>query len=498
MVNFRTLLIILLSVFTCFTVEAQSLVGLHPELKWQYMRQAYATPDMHTLIQPWYISEIQDSDSLQNNRSNGFRYFIHPLINAQISAGASFMQNYGMGAHAGMSHKNISVELNYTMNGRQFPDDEKTYIDSTGLIPHYDRYISHHNDFYLYQSLNFTVSWKPIESITIRAGKDRQFWGDGYRSLYLSDNANSYPFLQTILDVWHIKYAFMVTRLNDYQLTDHYDVRYRKYATMHTLSWNITPDINVNLFETVVWDAVDSISKRTFDINYINPMVLLRPVDYSLGSPDNILIGFGAKARIWRENYMYGHFVFDEFKLDELKAGNGWWANKYAFQIGAKSFLGNRRPAMIQAEFNQVRPFCYSHGYPLQNYGHLTDALAHPMGANLREGLLITRWAFAPNWSAHAILTYAVQGVDSVGNNYGYGGNIYKSYRIRMKDYGNTTLQGIRTVTSIQELKIARLLVAKWNLQAEALLSNRIYIQEGKRKNDFYFRIGLRTLLYRD
>ena len=210
---------IILSFFSLGIVtEAQTLVGLNPELNWRYMRQAYQTPYMNVMIQPWNIAEIQGNDSLQS----GFHYFVHPLADVHFSAGTAFMQQYGAGVHAGLSAgKKLSVDFNYTLNGRQFPAYQQAYIDTTGLIPHYDRHLSFNNDFYLYQSLNFSLSWTPIKYITVRAGKDRHFWGDGYRSLYLSDNANSYPFLQTILKVWHVKYVFMTTRLSDYHTTDY-------------------------------------------------------------------------------------------------------------------------------------------------------------------------------------------------------------------------------------------------------------------------------------
>lgn len=491
--RFLKYLILLASFPIWGEVSAQSLVGLHPELQWLYSRKAYSDKEFHTLIQPWYKSELGEKEQ------EGFQYFLNPLLNVQLSAGSPFRQSYGAGVYAGFSlGKTLFVDLNYSLNARQFMPYDQAYIDSVGLIPHYDRYIADGGSFYLYQSLNFNISWTPIKYITIRAGKDRRFWGDGYRSLFLSDNANSYPFLQTIFNFWHVKYVFMTSRMTDYQLDENFEHRHHKYTSMHCLSWNVTPDINLNLFETIIWDAVDSISRRTFDINYLNPVIFFRPVEYSIGSPDNVLIGFGGKARIWKENYLYAQFVLDEFKLSEIKARNGWWANKYAFQAGLRSFWGTLRQLMIQAEFNQIRPFNYTHYYPLQNYGHLVEPLAHPLGANLIEGILIGRYAISPRWSAHAIFSYAVQGTDTIGKNNNYGSNIYKSNTTRSKDYGNTMLQGIRTVYSYQELKLAYTLVQKWNLQAELTLSNRLFIRDEKTQNDLFLNIGLKTLLYRD
>lgn len=264
---------------------------------------------------------------------------------------------------------------------------------------------------------------------------------------------------------------------------------------MHVLSWNVTPSINLNIFETVIWDAVDSLSKRTFDVNYLNPVIFFRPVEYAVGSPDNVLVGFGAKFKIWRQNYLYGQFVLDEFKLDEIMKG-GWWANKYAFQAGIRSFWGDRRPLMLQLEFNRIRPYTYTHTYPLQNYGHLADALAHPMGANLREAIAVARWKLNPRWSVHITASCAVQGTDSTGVN--LGANIYKSNLEHGDAYGHGMLQGVRAVTSYQELKLARMLVPKWNLQAEAILSNRLFTRNRESASRLYFSIALKTLLYRD
>ncbi|MDR2037498.1 MAG: capsule assembly Wzi family protein [Bacteroidales bacterium] len=488
----RLLAIIFLLYISYPYSSAQITSGLHPELEWRYIRTVYSNPETHTMVRNWDINKAYP-DSLSQN----IRYFISPLGHIELSGGNSFKQIYGVGVHTGISLKrSFFVNLNYSLTGRQFNQTDQLHIDSTNLIPHYDRYLAHKKNFYLYQSLNFNIEWNPIKYISLRIGKDRHFWGDGYRSLFLSDNANSYPFLQTTFKFWNIQYSFMTARMTDYELEEDFSKRHKKYASMHMLSWNITPSININLFEAVVWDAVDSISRRTFDINYLNPVIFLRPVEFSVGSPDNVMIGVGTKLKIWQDNYLYGQFILDEFKFDELTAGNGWWANKYAFQIGLRSFLGKKRPVMLQIELNQVRPFNYTHYYPLQNYAHLGEPLAHPMGANLREGLFIARWALNPDWSVHFINTYAVQGIDSIGSN--FGSNLYKSNTTHGEAYGHKTLQGIRATTIYQELKIARTLIQKWNLQAELMLSNRHQVIKSKTKNNFYIHLGIRTLLYRD
>ena len=50
------------------------------------------------------------------------------------------------------------------------------------------------------------------------------------------------------------------------------------------------------------------------------------------------MIGFNSKWVPHKKWHLYGQFMFDEFRLSEIQAGNGWWANKYGFQVGAKHF----------------------------------------------------------------------------------------------------------------------------------------------------------------
>lgn len=45
-----------------------------------------------------------------------------------------------------------------------------------------------------------TISYALKKHFTFQTGHDRNFIGDGYRSLILSDNATPYPFLKIVTD----------------------------------------------------------------------------------------------------------------------------------------------------------------------------------------------------------------------------------------------------------------------------------------------------------
>ena len=97
----------------------------------------------------------------------------------------------------------------------------------------------------------------------------------------------------------------------------------------------------------------------------------------------------------------------------------------------------------LQAEYNVVRPYTYSHSDSIANYTHYNQPLAHPFGANFREVIGIIRYQPAPRWTASARLIMWQKGIDS--GNVNYGGNIFKSYITRPYDYGFKIPAGVKS-----------------------------------------------------
>ena len=183
--------------------------------------------------------------------------------------------------------------------------------------------------------------------------------------------------------------------------------------------------------------------------------------------------------------------MLDEFLLKEVKAQNGWWANKQAFQVGLKSFdLFKIKKLNFQSEFNYVRPFTYAHGSVQQNYSHMNQALAHPLGANFME---LTSFL---NYSKKRIFiegkfTYAIYGADSAGSD--FGKNIFVSYTNRANDYGNYTTQGIQTNLITASLRVAYILDTRMNLKVELGLADRIEQTKTASKQLPFVFIGIKT-----
>ncbi len=289
------------------------------------------------------------------------------------------------------------------------------------------------NGQYNYLDVRGRVSYTPNHIFDFQAGLDQQFIGEGCRSLLLSDYGKPYPFAMLRANFWRVDYSVIYQFFHEHPASGGID----KFAATHYLSLNATRWLNIGIFETVLFQPRDGKLNRGFEAEYLNPVIFYRPQEYSLGSSDNVLLGMQASARIGR-NVLYGQLMLDEFFLAEIRASNGWWANKFAVQAGIKGRTGKH--LFWRGEFNMARPYTYAHISSGLNYGQMGMPLAHPLGANFAEVLAELKWQ-KRSLLLKLFASYTRRGYDPPGSN--YGSDIYQSYVSRPYDYGHYIGQGI-------------------------------------------------------
>ena len=323
-------------------------------------------------------------------------------------------------------------------------------------------------------------------------GHGKNFIGDGHRSLLLSDNANSYPFAKMDFKFWRFKYSAIVGEFIDmYNRPSRDALRQKSYGSFHHLDIKINKWWYLGLVEAVIWKG-DSLQRSSFDINYLNPFVIMRPQELNLGSPDNMLIGYTAVVIPTNSWKLYSQLVLTELKTDELFGGNNWWANKYGMQAGTRISKLKKFPGFtLQAEYNFVRPFTYSHKNSAQTYGHFYQPLAHPLGANFQEMLAIFSYRYKRFFTQYKAVYHQVgkdnNELTSVGN------DIFRSYELREKEYGNTLLQGDLHTTLIHQFKFSWLLNPANHMFLEGGYNLRTIWNKDNQTNYQHFFIGVRT-----
>lgn len=309
----------------------------------------------------------------------------------------------------------------------------------------------------------FTFNVTPY--IDVAFGYDKNFTGNGYRSLFLSDFSNNALSLKLQTRIWKFNYQNLFMELNPTEPRGGDRLLAKKYAVMHHLDLAVTKWLNVGVFEGIVFGRKDQ-----FEFGYLNPVIFYRSVEQQNGSFDNAVAGLDAKANVAHHFQFYGQLLLDEFKLSELKAGRGWWANKFAYQLGAKYIdafgISNLD---LQTEINRVRPFTYSHDDSVANYTHYNQPLAHPLGANFSEWIGLARYQPAPRWMLQAKAMYYMQGRDVDSANYGSNIFLPNNRPYRTKDYGFDIGSGVRTKTALASLLLSYELKQNLFLEAHAL-----------------------------
>ncbi|MDX1470992.1 MAG: gliding motility protein RemB, partial [Flavobacteriaceae bacterium] len=240
-----------------------------------------------------------------------------------------------------------------------------------------------------------------------------------------------------------------------------------------------------------------------FDVNYLNPIIFYRAIEFETGQGSgNAIVGLSAKYKWNSDINLYGQFILDEFSLGEIREGNQSWKNKYGYQIGVKYYDAFKiEDLFLQAEYNRVRPYTYSHNTIVLNYAHSNQAMAHPWGANFSELILIGRYNYM-RWYGDVKFIFGKRGFDfdPVDGDY-YGGDIYRSENDRIGDTGITVAQGNTTNIFYGEMQAGYILNPSTNLKAFVNLIYRDFNPEVETAitrdyNTFWFSVGVRTDLF--
>jgi hypothetical protein len=361
---------------------------------------------------------------------------VNPVI--QLQAGVEsdsdeflFLNARGIVAR-GLIAKRIGFQTYLVENQERGPAFVRDRISQYRAVPGAGFYKSFKSTGVDYFDARGSVNVNVAKYLDIQFGYDKQQLGNGYRSLYLSEYGNSFLFLNLNLRVWRLNYVAKTMELTAQFRRGSTDSLFpKKYMAIHHISFNAPKWLTVGLFEGVVFNRVNQ-----FEFSYLNPIIFLRPMEQNNGSADNAFVGVDLKANIARRFQLYTQVLFDEFKLDEIRSGDGWWANKWALQFGGKYIDAfGVKNLDLQAEVNLVRPFTYAHNDTVANYTHYNQPLAYPLMSNVRELVGIVRYQPAPKWYLQARVNGWWGGSDPAGQN--YGNNIFLDTDTRARGYGN-------------------------------------------------------------
>ncbi|MBC8266988.1 MAG: hypothetical protein H8E84_08500 [Flavobacteriales bacterium] len=448
-----------------------------------------------------HFSKGKETVSGTNTFTNTRGFIIEGDIGKSVSFYSSFAENQAIFPN----YIDSSIRINKVVPGQGYARDFK----STGFD---------------YAMASGYVAIKPAKHFTVQFGHGKHFIGNGYRSLLLSDNAFNYPFLRIQTSFWKLQYTNLYAEMQDINYfenngLDNYDqLGYaKKYMSAHYLSVNVNSNLTISIFESVIWRANHAPGARGFDVNYLNPIALFRPLEFSINSPDNALVGINMKYKLPFKSSLYGQFVLDEFSLDEMKSGDDWFGSKYGYQIGAKMHdVFGLKNLTLQTEYNLVRPYTYAHHNPMQNYAHYNQPLAHPLGANFSEKLLIINYR-KDRWVARAQLMIAKYGGKILNDKTSYGNDLYMSTGNFaeesgvqhvgigrpdrnndgvLDEFGMKMYQGNLTNINYFQLNVGYIINPSTNFKIDLGITKRNFLNEIDETNTMFYTISLKTDLF--
>ncbi|WP_406685020.1 gliding motility protein RemB [Seonamhaeicola sp. MEBiC1930] len=517
------------------------------ELSIQFIHSDYAKFDRamnllgtnsHTAAKPFLYSDVakyydfdEEQKSLQKNadswagkklwnehfvqiQGKDYWFIIDPVFDLQVGkdTDADFNSTYnntrGFVVQGGLGKKFNFYSAVFESQGRfadyvnRYSESLKAFGPDPAIIPGRGIAKRFKTDSYDYPVAEAYLSYSPAEFLNIQFGHGKNFIGDGYRSLLMSDVTSPHPFLKLNTKFWKLKYTNTFMWMKDVRDEVVEDKAFlTKYVANHYLSWNVSKRFNLGLFESVLWTNSND---RGFDINYLNPVVFYRAIEFETGQgAGNALLGATAKYKFNNDVNAYGQFILDEFSLSDIKGGEKSWKNKYGYQLGVKYYNAFKVDnLLLQLEYNRVRPYTYSHNTVVLNYGHNNQTLAHLWGANFSELVLIGRYRL-DRWFADAKFILGNRGLDynNGTDNFSYGGDIYRDYNDRPFDTGVAIGQGIKAKSFYGNLQAGYVVNPASNLKLFTDITVRNFDPSATTTTTFsnntvWFNFGLRTDLF--
>ncbi len=393
-----------------------------------------------------------------------FKAVVNPVL--QINAG--YENDHAVGGRfrqlntkgfevRGQIDKMLSFYTFFTSEQAFYPGFISDEINRTKGLPGAGYYKTFKKGGYDYFRAKGYIAFTPSKYVSFQFGHDKNFIGDGYRSLMLSDYGNDYLFLKINTRVWKINYTNIFAELTAEYPRGPDRLLDKKYMAVHHLSINAARWLNLGIFESVVFSR-----KNHFEFQYLNPIIFYRYTEQILGSPDNAMIGFDFKANFARKFSLYGQLVLDEMNISQefdfknrgIKGffkPKKWWGTKVGTQLGLKYIdMFGIDNLDFQIEGNLVRPYTYTHNDITTSWTHYNQPLAHPLGANFSEIVTILRYQPVGNVYVTAKHIRAKYGEDSEDSN--WGKNIFTSYRTYERMFDNYIGQGVRTKLNLTDI----------------------------------------------
>lgn len=447
----------------------------------------------------WFKRKLLYEHLLQV-QGQGFNIYGDIILDEYIGKSDRKVTSPGMNTRGYEVSGNIGnkfyFETNFYENQGKFGGYVDSFITKNLVIPGQANYKGTISN----ASRDFSIStarlvYMPNKHWLFDLGYGKNFIGDGYRSLLLSDWSINYPYLRASYTHKKFQYSVMWSQYLSGIDRANFNKKgfYRKWAQTYVIDWNVVPGLNLSLFESVIWPDQTRTNDREKDISpsLLSPVIFLHGSKSPSGVSNNDIVGLNAKFKVYSRTFVYGQMVVNQLGSS--------FKNRTGFQLGLRSGDVFEIDGLnVDVEFNTVRPYTYAGSSPDVSYSNANQPLAHPLGANFTEGIFVATYNYKRLW-LRAEGFIAKYGLDS--GNVNYGQNIFTLLPSQSPVGDDVkTGQGLSTKITYADFKAAYIINPQSNLRIESGITYRKESNSLRTFNDFIFYVGLRmsfrSLLY--
>ncbi|GAB5416871.1 MAG: hypothetical protein Crog4KO_17380 [Crocinitomicaceae bacterium] len=322
-------------------------------------------------------TDLEDTTGRRLSR-NTRGFLVEGDLLDKVSFSTSFYENQATFARYAREYFSSAGELYLNQNG---------YFTQNAVVPGEGRTKVFKETGYDFGYAIGNIAYRPWENLTIAFGNNSHFIGSGHRSLLLSDNSYSAPYFRIDWN-FHPKFQMRVLRskllnLLRRPLTSSAESYYEaKGHSVNYFTWMPHENLNISLFEGVIWNRGDSVTYRSAHPLFYNPVPGIAAV---LGTNEvNSVIGINASYQIKEKHRLYGQIAIPN-----------WNVERTGFQMGYRgyNFFG-LTDFMLQAEFNYLPEEMYAAENPRLNYVHYNLPLGHIRGDGIQEIIVRSNYEF--------------------------------------------------------------------------------------------------------
>ncbi|KAA3616113.1 MAG: hypothetical protein DWQ05_10210 [Calditrichaeota bacterium] len=237
----------------------------------------------------------------------------------------------------------------------------------------------------------------------LQFGKNQNRWGPANSGgLILNNTATSYDQIRVNTSIGKLRFTFFHAELQPFpRITQHMyrsngvdrEFYANKYFVGHRFEIQAHSRLQLALSETVVY------GERGVQFGYLNPLMFFRSAEHYYGDRDNVALGFDLKYRATRDFVFYSELLLDDFSFSML--GSDWYGNKQAWTFGIRTTaFAKYVSGLLCMEYIHIRPYVYSHTFPINRYTHYNTNLGSMLQPNSEafyvrySGFIRWNWQF--------------------------------------------------------------------------------------------------------